>query len=431
MRHRLRATAAASAAFTLTILLCISNGSAAFVLAGEDLVLSADTAIAVPGYSVPSFVRWDGDDLPDLVVGQGGFGYGPGKVRVYLNTGSPGAPRFDDGFVHVRAAGVEIASQEGGCMGIFPRVVDADGDGRTDLLCGEAEGFIRLYTNTGTDDAPVFDAGRYLEVGEPGAKAIIDVGQRPTPIVVDWDLDGRRDLLVGAKDGYLRIFRNEGTDAAWDFRGSALVLENGSPMFVPTARPSPQLTDLDGDGRRDLLVGNTEGNILFYPNVGSNDDPAFSGFTYVEAGGETIDLPFTPRARPFLCDWNGDGRVDLLVGSSPGNVRVYLNIDTTTGVADGLPPAGLPARLDAPWPNPFNPVVTVPFVLERRQRVRITVLDARGALVAVLVDGERPAGVHEVRWTGGGAGGGARSGVYLVRMQSAAGAFSRKIVLLR
>lgn len=430
MRHRLRAAAAASAAFILTIFVIVSTGSAALVLAAEDLVLSADTAIAVPGYAVPSFVRWDGDELPDLVVGQGGFGYGPGKVRVYPNVGAPGAPRFE-GFFFVEAAGAEIASPEGGCMGIFPRLVDADADGRDDLLCGEAEGRIRLYLNTGAGASPVFDAGRYLEVGEPGAKMIIDVGQRPTPIVVDWDLDGRRDLLVGAKDGYLRLFRNEGSDAAWDFRSSELVLEDGAPMPVPSARPSPQFADLDGDGRRDLLVGNTEGNILFYPNVGTDDSPAFSGYTYIEAGGTAIDLPLTPRARPFLCDWNGDGRTDLLVGSSPGYVRIYLNVDRTTDIADGLLPAAPPARLDPPWPNPFNPVVTVPVVLEEPARVRLTVHDARGALVAVLADGRMPAGSHDLRWTGEGPGGRARSGVYLVRLRTAAGAVSRKIVLLR
>ena len=50
-------------------------------------------------------------------------------------------------------------------MGVFPRVVDADLDGRKDLLVGEAEGNIRLYLNVNTDSEPSFDAGTLLEAG--------------------------------------------------------------------------------------------------------------------------------------------------------------------------------------------------------------------------------------------------------------------------
>ena len=60
-------------------------------LGPEELVQADGLDIDVPGWSVPSFVNWDGDDLKDLVVGEGG---NPGKVRVYLNVGTPSAPQF-------------------------------------------------------------------------------------------------------------------------------------------------------------------------------------------------------------------------------------------------------------------------------------------------------------------------------------------------
>ena len=50
--------------------------------------------IDVPGYSVPSFAHWDGDSLPDLVVGEGSGAVPDAKVRVYLNTGTRSNPQF-------------------------------------------------------------------------------------------------------------------------------------------------------------------------------------------------------------------------------------------------------------------------------------------------------------------------------------------------
>jgi len=60
-------------------------------LGPEELVQADGADIQVPGWSVPSFVYWDGDDLKDLLVGEGG---NPGKVRVYLNVGTSSAPQF-------------------------------------------------------------------------------------------------------------------------------------------------------------------------------------------------------------------------------------------------------------------------------------------------------------------------------------------------
>lgn len=87
--------------------------AAHFVLGPEDMVESGGVAIDVPGYSVPSFVRWNGDALPDLVVGEGGGGVPAGKVRVYLNTGSLETPVFS-GFFYVQSNGADLVSTSGG-----------------------------------------------------------------------------------------------------------------------------------------------------------------------------------------------------------------------------------------------------------------------------------------------------------------------------
>ena len=108
-----------------------------------------------------------------------------------------------------------------------------------------------------------------------------------------------------------------------DFRAETFAQANGADLAVPTNRSSPAIFDLDMDDNKDLLTGNTEGELLFYSNMGSNDDPVFGDYELVESDGVQIDLEGTPRSRPFLCDWTGDGLVDVIVGSGDGTVRLY------------------------------------------------------------------------------------------------------------
>jgi len=81
-------------------------------LGPEELVQADMIDIDVPGYSVPSFVYWDDDNLKDLVVGEGSSA-SDGKVRVYLNTGTVSAPEFSTYFF-VQSEGVDLTVPEGG-----------------------------------------------------------------------------------------------------------------------------------------------------------------------------------------------------------------------------------------------------------------------------------------------------------------------------
>ena len=313
-------------------------------------------------------------------------------------------------------------------MGVFPRVVDADNDGRKDLLIGEAEGTLRLYRNINTDDDPLFDGGILLQVGFPGVKTDIDVGQRPTPTVVDWNNDGRRDIVAGSKDGRIHLFINEGTDSAWDFRLERFIQEDGADMIVPTLRASPEIMDLDNDGGKDILTGNTEGQLLFYGNIGSDDAPIFSGNIPVESDSAAIDLTGALRSRPFICDWDADGARDILVGYGDGLVRLYRGINELAGTT---PPTAA-VRLLPAYPNPFNPAVTIPFVLSRSVYVRLSVYDVSGRQAAVLVDGIVPAGRHEARWHATDTRGiGLPSGIYFTRLRAGGIESTGKIVLVR
>jgi len=202
-------------------------------------------------------------------------------------------------------------------------VVYWDADGLKDLLVGRGDGRVMIFLNNGTNAAPTFDGGTYLQVGPTGSKVDLSVGSRATSKVADWDSDGRKDLVVGGLDGRIHLFLNTGTDTAPDFVTHAYAQNNGSNLYVPTSRSSPAVVDVDRDGRKDLLSGNTNGQLVYYRNTGTDVAPSFSGYALVEADGVTIDLLGTPRSRPSVCDWTGDGLEDVLIGAYGGNVHLY------------------------------------------------------------------------------------------------------------
>ena len=107
-------------------------------------------------------------------------------------------------------------------------------------------------------------------------------------------------------------------------------------LVVDFVRSSPHVAELNGDGLFDLLSGNTDGQLLLYPNVSAVPVPAFDGHEAVEADGVPINLPGAARSRPFVCDWNADGRSDVLIGAGDGLVRLFLG-------------EGIPGDLNGDW----------------------------------------------------------------------------------
>jgi hypothetical protein len=332
--------------------------------------------LSVTGYSVPSMADWDSDGASDLIVGEKTTA-GEGKVRVYRNSGTDEAPVFG-AFVYAKSGGSDLSVPGGGCLGVFPRLYDWDADGLGDLVLGLADGTVQVALNNGTETEPQFAAPQAVEFGAPGAKVPIDVGLRATLDIYDWNNDLRDDLIVGGYDGKVHVFLNAADWDTPDFRSDNVVLDGSTELVVPSGRASVAVTDLDWDGRKDLVVGNTDGQLLLYANTGTDAEPAFSGYQLLRSAGVAIDLPETPRTRPFAWDYNSDGYTDLLVGSADGLVRLYLGVDPLQAEE----PGGIYSygfRVESvttanPWTNAEHP-------LDVNHDERITALD-----VLVLVN---------------------------------------------
>lgn len=67
---------------------------------------------------------------------------------------------------------------------------------------------------------------------------------------------------------------------------------DGGPIDVKVGHLVPVVADWDGDGKKDLLVGQfMEGKIRFYRNVGEDASPKFGDSRFIQAGGKDISVP--------------------------------------------------------------------------------------------------------------------------------------------
>jgi hypothetical protein len=194
--------------------------------------------------------------------------------------------------------------------------VDWNDDGKKDIVTGENNGNIRIYLNTGTDASPAFSGYSLLQVGG----STFDTGDYSWIHVVDWNNDNLLDVLSGEEYGRIYLMLNEGSPGTPLFNSSVL-LQDGVATLDVGERSSPTVTDWNGDGKKDLLSGNHSGYIYYYENKGTDANPSFSGWTSLYAGGSLLDVGFD--AHPDVADWNNDGVIDILTGNGNGRVLYY------------------------------------------------------------------------------------------------------------
>lgn len=151
-------------------------------------------------------------------------------------------------------------------------------------------------------------------------KPISSTGTASTVRATDWDGDGDFDLIVGDIRGNVFLVPNEGTATSYTFGKEKPFQAGGQPLRVG-GRAGPFAADWDGDGDLDLLVGAEDGSVSLYRNTGSAKAAELAAAVQLvppgsaEYGGQAPKEPRRGvRSKVCVADWNGDGRLDLLVG---------------------------------------------------------------------------------------------------------------------
>jgi len=148
---------------------------------------------------------------------------------------------------------------------------------------------------------------------------------------------------------------------------------------------------------------------------------------------------------------NGDGTGALTLDPQVGDAGIYpgvvitatdpcgladadtftITVETVSSALDDLN-SGIRSDLVRSWPNPFNPQTNITFELRRSGRVRLEVYDLLGRRIVVLLDESRPAGIGSVVWDGRDQqGSSVASAVYVVRLETADGVKTQKLMLAR
>lgn len=275
------------------------------------------------GYNAPTLGDVDGDGDQDLLVGVLGGAYNPNTTTAdnfhYLE-------HTDDGSFQHRTSRF-IRTVDVGAESV-PVVVDLDGDGDYDLLVGNKieqddtqNGGLYRFINEGTATEPRFRMDGQLDVGG---------GYHLIPAFGDLDGDGDLDAIVGTWEDALRLYVNDADDGS-----VSLTLSDSAVVTLTRGRnAAPALGDVDADGDLDLFVGESSGAINFYENTGGAATPEFT-----LVSDEFGDFDVGRRSFPVLHDIDGDGDLDLLVGSESSGIHLFRNRGTPTTpdfVADGL-----------------------------------------------------------------------------------------------
>jgi hypothetical protein len=228
-----------------------------------------------------------------------------------------GYPGYDVGFNSVSFAS--------------PYFLDADNDGKTDLLVstfdvGSANiNNMWFYKNSSADSIKLQLQQRNFLVDQ-----MIDVGENSYPCFMDVDGDGLKDLIVGSggrKDYInpavytLMYFRNTGTAAQPSFNLQDDDFLNASTFNIKDLIPAAG--DIDNDGDTDLIAGMLDGRLLFWENTASPGNAPVLVYKGVlqDSAGNAISVG--TDAAPYLIDIDRDGKTDLVIGEQKGNLNLY------------------------------------------------------------------------------------------------------------
>lgn len=284
-------------------------------------------------------------------------------------------------------------------------VGDFEDDGRLDMLITRARNGIEHYRQS-TGNPLLFELVTATFITDA-----IGNWTSLVPQLVDLDKNGKKDLLLGNSDRFISRYEQVGA-------GSASFEKKADRWMTQLSfYPAPAFVDLGSDGRLDMLLGQFDGNLDHH--VQNASDPlqfnrVTRAFLSTAVGNKSI---------PHVVDFNKDGRLDLVISDGDGGMSLYLDM----GPNSVDPPEFLPSDLTLLdiAPHPVRDMATLRVHSATRRDATLRVFDVLGREVSApmsrMLDGGTqllPLTVRDLR-----------PGVYLLTLESAGLRVARMVVV--
>ena len=308
------------------------------------------TSLFVSGVSQPIFADVNGDGDLDVLTFQSAANFIEYHENLaqelFLRCDTFVLKQLDDQWGHVGLSpfsntailGFRHGLHSGSCMIGY----DEGADGDIDIINGDLLGNNLLYLNNNALIPGVNDSINFQDSLFPLSSTAVDYVTFPSPYLFDADNDGVEDLLVSScsekqsenKNNNL-FYKNTGNNAIHNFQ----FIKKGfltDEMIDAGCASNPVFFDADGDGKKDLIIGNDgyfihdstvanghlESSLTLFKNTSTGACPRFDWITNDYSSLQTYQLL---SIFPAFGDLDGDGDDDMLIGNEAGNLYYFKN----------------------------------------------------------------------------------------------------------